>query len=90
MLLPCVRSYLLRLVNEGMERGPHTFEEEVMPIEELAVLLEQVHGDRQHAPKDVGESVPQLQQYTAWVRSADRMWVMQAASSSMVLLGAAD
>ena len=67
MLPPDVRSYLLRLVNEGMEGGANTFEEEVMPIEELAVLLEQVHGNGQHAPKDVGEPVPQLQQYTAWV-----------------------
>ena len=42
--------YLLRFIDEGMEGSPHTFKEEVMPIEELAVLLEQVHGNGQHAP----------------------------------------
>ena len=64
MLPLCVRSYLLGFIDEGMKGGPHTFEEEVVTVEKLAILLEQVHGDGQHAPKDVGKSVPQLQQLT--------------------------
>ena len=61
-----------------------------MPVEELAILLEQVHCNGQHAPQDVGKAVPQLQQYTAWLRSASRVRLMQAVSYRVVLLGSAD
>jgi hypothetical protein len=42
--------------------GAHALEEEVVAVEELAVLLQQVHGDGQHAALHVGQAVAQLVQ----------------------------
>ena len=61
ILLALAAADLLGLLNEGVVGGAHPLQEEVMPIQELAVTLEQVHGYGQHPPQDVGEAVPQLQ-----------------------------
>ena len=60
VLLALAPAHLLGLLNEGMVGGAHPLQEEVVPIQELAVALEQVHGYGQHAPQDVGKAVPQL------------------------------
>lgn len=60
ILLALATAHLLGLLNEGMVGGAHPLQEEVMPIQKLAVALEQVHGYGQHAPQDVGKAVPQL------------------------------
>ena len=51
----------LSLINEGMVGGAHTFQEQVMAVQELAVALQEEHGDGQHASQDVSKPVAQLQ-----------------------------
>ena len=60
ILLTLPSAHLLSLLYEGMIGGSYSFEEKVVAIQELAVALQQVHGDGQHAPQDVGKTVPQL------------------------------
>lgn len=60
VLLALASAHLLSLLDEGMVGGAHPLQEEVMPVQELAVSLKQVHGYGQHAAQDVGEAVPQL------------------------------
>lgn len=60
VLLALAPAHLLSFLDESMVGCTHPLQEEVMPIQELAVPLKQVHGDGQHAPQDVGKAVPQL------------------------------
>ena len=60
VLLALATAHLLSLLNEGMVGSAHPLQEEVMPIQELAVALEQVHSYGQHPPQDVCKAVPQL------------------------------
>ncbi len=64
VLLALAAAHLLSLLYEGMVRSTHPFQEEVMPIQELAVPLQQVHGYGQHAPQDVCKAVSQLHTHT--------------------------
>lgn len=47
-------------LEEGVVGCADAFEEEVVPVEELAVALQQEHCDWQHAPQHVQEPVAQL------------------------------
>jgi hypothetical protein len=53
---------LFKFVDERVIGSPHPLEEQVVAIEELAVLLQQVHGDGQHAPLHMRQPVAQLVQ----------------------------
>lgn len=55
---------LLGVLNEGMVRSTHSLQEQVVPVQELAVLLQEVHGNGQHPSQHVCKAVPQLQQHT--------------------------
>lgn len=67
ILLALAPAHLLSLLNERVVGGTHPLQEQVMPIQELAVALKQVHGYGQHAPQDVGKAVPQLHvTHPAW------------------------
>ena len=74
VLLAFAPAHLLSFLNEGMIGGAHPLQEEVMPIQELAVSLKQVHGYGQHAPQDVGKAVPQLRgkHSASWAAVADQ------------------
>ena len=60
VLLALAPAHLLGFLNEGMVGGAHPLQEEVMPIQELAVALKQVHSYGQHPPQDMGKAVTQL------------------------------
>ena len=60
VLLALPPAHLLCLLDEGVVGGPHPLQEEVVPVQELAVALQQVHGYGQHPPQDVRKPVPQL------------------------------
>ena len=60
VLLALAAAHLLSLLYEGMVRSTHPLQEDVMPIQELAIPLQQVHGYGQHAPQDVCKPVSQL------------------------------
>lgn len=44
IFLALASAQLLCLLNEGMVRGTHPLQEQVMAIQELAVPLQEVHG----------------------------------------------
>ena len=52
---------LLYMLDEVVEGAADALEEELVARQELAVPLQQVHGDRQHPPQDVRKAVAQLQ-----------------------------
>lgn len=60
VLLALPSAQLLSFLYECMIGGPNPLEEQVMPIQELAVPLQQVHCDGEHPSQDVGKSVAQL------------------------------
>ena len=62
VFLAFASAHLLSLLYEGMVGGAHPLQEQVVAIQELAVALQEVHGDGQHPPQDVGKPVPQLRQ----------------------------
>ena len=64
VLLALAAAHLLSLFYKGMVRSTHPLQEEVMPIQKLAIPLQEVHGYGQHAPQDVGKPVSQLQTHT--------------------------
>ena len=64
VLLALPSASALSLVYEGMVGGAHTLQEEVMAVQELAVPLQEEHGDGEHAPQDVGKAVAKLQAHS--------------------------
>ena len=60
VLLALPSAQLLSFLYESMVGGPNPLEEQVMPIQELAVPLQQVHCDGEHPSQDVGKPVAQL------------------------------
>ena len=60
VLLALSSAQLLSFLYKRMIGGPNPLQEQVMPIQELAVPLQQVHCNGEHSPQDVGKSVAQL------------------------------
>jgi hypothetical protein len=49
------------LLNEGVESAANAPQEAVVPTKLLAILLQQIHADRQDAPQHMGQAGAQLQ-----------------------------
>ena len=60
VLLAFASAGALSLIDEGVVGGAHTLQEQVMAVQELAVPLQEEHGDGQHAPQNVGKAVAKL------------------------------
>lgn len=51
---------LLDALDEAVEGAADALQEQLVPGQELAVPLQEIHRDRQHPPQDVREPVPEL------------------------------
>lgn len=74
VFLALASAHLLGLLDEGVVGSPYPLQEKVVPIQELAVALEQVHGNGQHPPQNVGKAVPQLHTQSLLARGLLYVW----------------
>ncbi|KAA6418738.1 MAG: hypothetical protein FRX49_11391 [Trebouxia sp. A1-2] len=82
VLLALAPAHLLSLLYKGMVGSTYPLQKEVMPIQELAIPLQEVHGYGQHAPQDVCK--PLHCKHRVQLRRADSPEVRQKADWGMV------